>query len=320
VQRQISSNTLLDLAYVGNRANKLLLFANYNQAAPNRPGESLSLAQRQSTRPFSDWGDITYSFNGGFSDYHSLQARLEHRFSNGLFFLNSFTWSKAMDSGAGSLENPNGNFPAPQDFNNLRAEKALSAYDQPFTDISSFVYQLPFGKGRRWGTSLPMAAEALLGGWEISGSNNMYSGPPVTITYSPGSSLQVSGIQQDFRGANNYRANVSGDPVTHGSDHTIVNFFNKANVQAPTDPSRPFGNAGRNIARGNAFYQLDFAALKNFRLAERFTLQFRAEAFNLLNKTNFLPPNANVSSSGNFGTITGTLDPRLIQFGLKLNF
>jgi hypothetical protein len=320
VQRQITANTLVDVGYVGNRANKLLLFANFNQAAPNQPGQSLSLAQRQSTRPFPAWGDITYAFNSGFSDYNSLQMRLQHRFSGGFFFLNSFTWSKAIDDGSGSLENPNGNFPAPQDFNNLKAEKALSAYDQPFTDIASFVYQLPFGKGRRYAASLPWAAEALLGGWEVSGINNMYSGQPVTITYSPGSALQVSGIQQDFRGANNYRVNVTGDVMAPGSSRTILNYFNKANIQIPTDPSHPFGNAGRNIARSNAFYQLDFAAAKSFRLREEMSLQFRAEVFNLLNKTNFLPAASNASSTGSFGTITGTLDPRLVQFGLKLRF
>ena len=87
----------------------------------------------QNTTPFGS--------HGGFSDYHSLQARVEHRFGNGLFFLNSFTWSKAIDTAAGSLENPNGNFAGPQDFNNLRAEKGLSAYDQPLTNTTSFVYQ-----------------------------------------------------------------------------------------------------------------------------------------------------------------------------------
>ncbi len=331
LQQQIAKNTLLDLAYVGNKTNRLLLFANFNQALPNQPGQSLSLAQRQNTRPFPQFGDITYDWNGGFSDYHSLQVRLEHRFSGGLFFLNSFTFSKAIDNAAGSLEDPNGNYNAPQDFHNLKAEKALSAYDQPVTNTTSLIYQLPFGKGRHYASNMPGLADFLLGGWEISSVNNAYSGQPITIQNGPipPSAFQVSGIQQDFRGANNYRVNVSGDPVNHSPNH-ILHFFNLANIQVPTDPAHPYGNSGRNIARSDPFWQWDFAANKTFTLPwESMRLQFRAEMFNLLNHTNFLPPNSvcgafNASTgactTGSFGQITSTFDPRLVQFGLKLSF
>lgn len=316
IQREVARNTVLDVAYVGNRANKLLLFANFNQALPQPPGGTLSLQQR---RPISAFSDITYAFNGGFSDYNSLQVRLERRLTAGLTLLNSFTWSKAIDNGSGTLEGPNGNFPAPQNFYNLAAEKGLSAYDQPFTNTTSFVYQLPFGKGRRYLASLPGAADVLLGGWQISGINNMWSGQPITFQYAPSAALTVSGITQDFRGANNYRPNISGNPLAPEGERSITNYFNRTTVTIPTDPSRPFGNAGRNIARSNSFYQLDLGIGKDFVLSEPARLQFRAEFFNLLNKTNFQAANGNRSSAA-FGTITSTFDPRLIQFGLKLNF
>ncbi|PYT15901.1 MAG: TonB-dependent receptor [Acidobacteria bacterium] len=330
IQREIARNTLVDVAYVGNRSNRLLLFANFNQAQPNQPGQTLGLAQRQNTRPYPQWGDITYDWNGGFSDYHSLQVRLEHRFSGGLFFLNSFTWSKAIDNAAGSLEDPNGNVNAPQNFFNLKAEKGLSAYDQPLTNTTSVLYQLPFGKGRRYGANLPALADLFLGGWEISSINSAFSGQPITIAYGavPGAAFQVSGIQQDFRGSNNYRVNIIGDPVNHSANH-ILHFWNLNNILVPTDPARPFGNAGRNIARSDPFWQWDFAANKNFALPwESMRLQFRAEIFNLLNHTNFLTPNsvcgsnnaAGLCTQGSFGTITSTYDPRLVQFGLKLSF
>jgi hypothetical protein len=179
------------------------------------------------------------------------------------------------------------------------------------------IYQLPFGKGRKFASSMPAVAEFFLGGWELSSINTAFSGQPITITYSPGTNLQVSGIQQDFRGANNYRANVSGDPVNHSPNH-ILHFF--ANVSAPTDPAHPFGNSGRNIARSDSFWQWDLAAIKNFALPwESMRLSFRGEFFNVLNRTNFLPPASNISAGG-FGTVTSTYDPRLIQFGLKLSF
>ena len=331
IQREIARNTLIDIAYVGNRTNRLLLFANYNQARPNQPGQSLTLDQRQNTRPFPAFGDITYSWNGGFSDYHSLQLRFEHRFSGGLFLLNSFTWSKAIDNAAGSLENPNGNFNGPQDFYNLKAEKALSAYDQPFTDVLSMVYELPFGHGKRFLANLPKALDYVVGGWELNGINSAYSGQPITLTYGPFPSpaFQVSNIQQDFRGANNYRVNVLG-PIRNSASNHIAHYFNLDNIRVPVDPSRPFGNAGRNIARSDAFWQLDLAAAKNIPLPfEKSRLQFRAEAFNLFNRVNFLAPSGTCGAfnaatgactQGSFGTITAALDPRLIQLGLKLSF
>ena len=316
IQREVAKNTVVDIAYVGNRANKLLLFANYNQAIPNAPGQSLPL---QSRRPYQDYGDITIACNCGFSNYNSLQVRAEHRFANGWQLLNSFTWSKAIDNAAGSLENPNGNFPAPQNWYNLAGDKGLSAYDQPFTNITSFIYQVPFGRGRKLNSSSGVV-DAILGGWDITGINTMTSGPTVTPTYSPASTFIVSGIAQDFRGANNYRPNIVGNPVIPEAQRSVTNYLDRAAFVIPTTLSpSPFGNAGRNIIRGDAFYQLDAAILKNFAFAERFRLQLRGEAFNLLNKTNLRAPDANVSS-GTFGRVTSANDARQLQVALKLSF
>jgi len=315
VQRELAKNTIIDVAYVGNHAAKLLLFANFNQAHPYTSG---TLAQN---RPISAFGDITYAFNGGDANYHSLQVRFEHRYSGGLTLLKSFTYSHAIDNGSGSLENPFGNFPAPQDIYNLRAERATSAYDQPLTNTTSLVYELPFGHSRKFLNSLPGFADQAVGGWEISVINQANSGQPITITYSPSANVQVSGIQQDFRGANNYRPNlIPGIPVLTGFNPASgLPYLNSAAFAVPT--GIPFGNAGRNIARGPNFNQLDFAANKNFRLPFEGTyLQFRAEFFNLFNHANFIPPPSNISSGGSFGKITSAYDPRLIQFGLKLGF
>ncbi|HWZ45009.1 MAG TPA: hypothetical protein VNW97_16155, partial [Candidatus Saccharimonadales bacterium] len=314
LQHEIAKDTLIDIAYVGNHALKLLLFANFNQAHPFTTG---TLAQN---RPIPTFGDITYAFNGGASNYHSLQARFEHRYGAGLLLLNSFSYSHAIDNGSGSLENPNGNFPAPQDFYNLAAERATSAYDQTFNNTTSVVYQLPFGRQRRFLNALPASADQVLGGWEISAINQADSGQPITIVYSPAAILAVSGIQQDFRGANNYRPNLIGNPIlSNGGPQNGLPYLNAAAFAVPG--GTPFGNAGRNIARGLAFNQLDFAANKSFHLpGESTQLQFRAEFFNLFNHTNFLAPNSNLSSGSAFGKITGSLDARQIQFGLKLTY
>ncbi|MDP2391106.1 MAG: TonB-dependent receptor, partial [Acidobacteriota bacterium] len=147
VQREVWSGALLDLAYVGNRSDGMLLFANYNQAAPNNAAGTIPLQQR---RPIPEYADITYSFNGGKSRYHSFQTKFDWRIGTSMTFMSSLTLSQTKDNGAGSLENPNGNFPAPQDFRNLDADFGLSGYHQPYNSTTSFVVDLPIGRGRRY--------------------------------------------------------------------------------------------------------------------------------------------------------------------------
>jgi hypothetical protein len=321
VQREVMRNTLIDVAYVGNRANKLLLFADYNQAFPNRAGENVPL---QARRPIQSFSDITYAFPGGWSNYNALQLRFERRYMAGLYLLNSFTWSKALDNGAGALEGPNGNASAPQDLRNLASEKGPSAYDQTLTNVTSAVWEFPLGRGRRYLSDLPGIAEQILGGWQISVINNMWSGQPLNLFYNAGGAFAVSGIGPDWRGAPRTRPNVTGDPLVPEDRRTFSNYLNRDTVSVPTDVSQPFGNAGRNIVRGPAFYQVDFALGKQFVLPrEGMYLQFRTEVFNLLNKTNFNPTsNGNFTNRSNasFGSMTGTYDPRQIQFALKFVF
>jgi hypothetical protein len=317
VQRELWDGALIDLAYVGNRGDDMLLFANLNQAAPNNSAGSIPL---QARRPIAEYGDITYSFNGGISRYHAFQTKFDWRMRGGVSLLSSLTLSQTKDNGSGSLENPNGNFPAPQDFYNLDAEYGLSAYHQPYNSTTSFIVELPFGRDRRWASNVHPAVDAFIGGWQIAGVNNLWAGERVTLTYIASPAQQVSGIQQDFRGANNYRPNVIGEVMLPDGERDVQNWFNRNNVVIPTDNSQPFGNAPRNNVHGPNIWQVDFVASKRFALPWRLSaLEFRAEFFNLFNRTNFRAPNGNRSQAG-FGTITQTYDPRIIQFGLKLNF
>lgn len=139
----------------------------------------------------------------------------------------------------------------------------------------------------------------------------MTSGQPVNLTYSPTSQFSVSGYPT-------YRANVLGDVMAPQSERSIDKYFDTANVALPTDSRFPFGNAGRNIARGYAFHQADMGLHKDFLLgSESRRLEFRAELFDLLNKTNFGAPTSARSSSA-FGTIRSAFPARMIQFALKL--
>jgi hypothetical protein len=314
VQRELVHDLLLDAAYVANRADDLLLFANYNQARPNNPAGTIALQDR---RPIPSYADITYAFNGGKSRYQAFQLKVDWRMRRDLMLLASLTLSQTKDNGAQSLENSNGNFPAPQDFRNMEADFGLSNYHQPYNSTTSFVWSLPFGRGARWGANASPIVDAIIGGWQLAGINSVYAGEPVTFMYTPGATFVVSGIVQDFRGANNYRPNVTCDPMASGAERTINNWFNRDCVVAPTDPSQPFGNAERNSVRGPLFWQLDVAASKKFALVGAARIEFRLEAFNVLNRTNFRAPNGN-RSAGGFGTITATSDPRQLQLGFKL--
>lgn len=304
VQREIGENMIVDVAYVGNRADDMLLFANFNQARPNNAAGTIPL---QARRPIPEFADITYSFNGGKSRYHALQTKFDWRMRGGFSLLSSLTLSQTKDNGSGSLENPNGNFPAPQDFYDMDADFGYSAYHQPYNSTTSFVWDLPF-------------EGPFLGGWQIAGINTIYAGEPVTFTYTAPPAFQVSGIAQDFRGANNYRPNVVGDPYAPESERTIANWFNRAAVVVPTDPSQPFGNAERNSVRGPYFWQVDLQVGKRITMPwPGGSVELRAEFFNLLNRSNFRAPNGNRSANA-FGTITQTYDPRQVQVGVKVNF
>jgi hypothetical protein len=317
IQREILPNTVFDIAYVGNRSNKLVLFADYNQARPNNAGEAVPLASR---RPIQGFAGITLTCPCGWANYHALQVKLERRYSAGLALLNSFTWSKAMDNVGQALEDQgNGNASSPQNFYNLAAEKGPSGFDQRLNNTTSVVWEIPFGRARRWGSDVNGAVDAVLGGWQISGINTLTSGEPYNLRYQPTGEFQTSDITDDWRGATWYRPNVSGNPVLEGAARTGVFYLNPAVVSIPTDRTQPFGNIGRNAVYGPSFWQLDSNIQKNFRITERFNLQFRSEFFNMLNKTNFRAPVINRSLT-NFGQFTQAYQPRQIQFALKLQF
>lgn len=334
VQRELPGNMLLDVAYVGNHAVKLLLLADYNQARPLTTVElALPAAQRPSLdarRPIQGFRSISATLPAAYSNYHALQVKFERRFSRGIYVLNSFTWSKAIDNASQVLEEPGGNEGRPQNLYNIAADRGPGAYDQPFNNTTSFVWDLPFGKGRAYFSDLSYALDAVLGGWTLTGINTMTSGQAVNFRYAPS---PVTANLPSFIGGIALRPNLVGNPLLPSDDRTIDRWFNTEALRLPTQ-DQPFGNAGRNIGRGPSFYQFDMGLQKRFALPflnETSNLEFRAEFFNLLNKTNFGTPNPNASgivfradgtlqTAGGFGTIRSTAPARQIQFALKLSF
>jgi hypothetical protein len=248
------------------------------------------------------------------STYNGLDAKIEKRYGHGLYFVHSFTWSKAIDDAPGHQEVSNGDDKG-VDYRNLSSSKGVSNYDQPFQNTTTVIWDIPVRKA--YGSTAGFAgfANAALHGWQLSAINTIVAGQPVNFSYSPTSAFQVSTLSGLV-----YRPNITGDPMLPASQRTVQQYFNTANVQIPTDVTQPFGNAGRNIARSNGLFQLDLGLHKDFALPwEGKHLEFRAESFNALNKTNFKAANANRSSSA-FGTITSTFPARQMQFALRFAF
>ncbi len=307
VQHELGHNLILDVAYVGNHGVGLTILADANQAFPNQLGSNLSVNAR---RPIRNFTTIEESFNGGFSSYNALQAKLEKRYSLGLYFINSFTWSKAIDNAPGHLENYDGDN-SRVNLYDIPGNRGVSSYDQPFNDTLSISYDLPFGKGRHFSIA-STALDEIAGGWSIDLITTETSGLPLNITYNPTTQGSVSPLVTP-------RPNLTGQPFyLHNGKET--SYLNGAAFSNPSY-TQPFGNAGRNILRTPFFSELDFGLHKNFHLgSERRYLQFRAEAFNLLNQTNFAPPGTLTSNSSGFGVFTSTFPARQIQLALKLYF
>jgi hypothetical protein len=330
VQRQLSNNMTFEVSYVGEHGVKLQVLGDYNQAAPNAvtancnasglAGSTSSCLPLQARRPVHNFTGIEETLPDGFLAYNALQTKFEHRTSHGLYILNSFTWSRAQDNASGHLDTPAGDNSRINLANPL-GDRSVSAYNQPLNEILTVVYDLPYGKGRMFGGSAPSLMQEALGGWQLTAINSASSGIPVNLTYSENSFQDVSDILT-------YRPNLTGVPVVlpkskrvKNASNTALLAFNPASVSIP-GPNTPYGNAGRNSVRFDPLYNLDLGVHKVFPLyLEGTALDFRTEAFNILNKVNYAYPQSTAGQS-TFGAVTAatTAPPRVLQFALKLIF
>jgi hypothetical protein len=323
VQRKLSEGTLIDLSYVGEHGVKIWVLDDINQAPPNVPSATCSSTVTTgcvpllSRRPIVGFTGIEGSANLGMLIYHGFQARIEHRYSGGLYLLNAFSYSRDIDNASGHLDTPN-NDNSRVNIANLRGERGQSAYNQPVNDTLTAIWDLPYGTGRHWGASANRAMQTLAGGWQFTVINTATSGAPVNLIYSESSQFDVSDLL-------NYRPNVTGNPKNpRGSwvktKTSLTGYLNPTTVSLPTNVASPYGNAGRNSLRDNPFYQMNAGLHKAFPLwSESSNLDFRCEAFNALNAVNYQNPDSN-RSDGGYGNITSYFPPRQIQLALKLTF
>ncbi len=311
VQRELARDWMFELGYSGSRGVHLMRRRDDNFSPPG-PG-NLNDKRRYLKAEIPGTGVVTSPlgpvygyFNDGNSIYHGLLAKVEKRFSSGFTLLGSYSYSKAIGDTCGASAQGNTTGCGFRDLRNLSIERAVDNQDIPHRFVGSGIYELPFGKGRRWAGGMPAVAEAVLGGWSLGSIVVWSSGRPYNVTVQ-GNPANTG----DFDVVN--RPNVVGD--MRAGERTLNRDFNTA-AFGPT-MGYEIGNAGRNILRQRSFFNWDFSTLKDFRIRERVKLQFRFEAFHFTNTPRFAQA-GNVMGTSAFGVISSAETPRNLQFGMKV--
>jgi len=298
---------LFEAQYIGNLGRKLNSPSiSINQVRPELVGKPGTI---QSRRPYPQFSDVSLVFpNWGMSSYHAFSFRSEKRYRAGLQFLFNYTFSKLIDN-ADAVVTDFGGTPGSgyQDFYNRRLDKALSPLDITHNATFSAIWDLPVGVGRRWLRGGPLAHIA--GGWQLSALGRFRSGPVYGVVTNTNTCECAS--------AGGQRPNILRNPALPKDQRSPQRWFD---TTAFATPERfTFGNAARSVGRSPGFANLDLGIMKNFPVAERYRLQFRAEMFNAPNRTNFGNPGTSLGAP-TFGQISSTASARVMQFGLKLYF
>ncbi len=342
IEQHLSANTVLRVAYVGSFSTHGLLSVDPNtipaaicsnaagctaggvatSGAPAAVASQSKVAQGAQyipvgTRPNPSVGAGFFWYTEGNSRYNALQTDIARRLSKGLQFRFNYTWSKNLDMNSG-LTGAQSNNQAQMimDRNNVRRDWGPSALNVTHQASISAHYELPFGKGQRWMSSAGSVGERIVGGWQLNAITTLLSGFPFTPLV--GSNRSGDG---DTRNPDrpNLNPNFSG-PVVTGNPNQ---WFNPSAFLLPAFGT--WGNLGRGVYQGPGLATVDLSVFKGIAISERINLQFRAEAFNLLNRANYGTPNATVFSSGIVNSSAGLINTtattsRQIQFGLKLLF
>ena len=301
VQRELKGHVSLEVAYAGTKGVHLQALTDQNQVIVPGPGDI------QARRPYPEFGPFAAIQMRGNSNYHSLQIKAQKRLSHGLYFLSAFTFSHAQDD----MPPICCASPWPDNSYNLAAGKGLADYQQKFRWVTSFDYQLPFGKGMAF-LNHNRALDLMFGGWHGSGILSMTSGFPFTPT------------QEDDSSNTGTQGYTLPDRIANGNlpsgQRSINQWFN---VNAFQDAATyTFGNSGYNVLIGPGLVNLDLAVRKVFAITERQNMEFRAEFYNAMNHPNFGLPNGDIDGGpGSAGTITSLNgNMRQIQLALKYKF
>lgn len=305
LQTEVAKNTVVEVGYVGNKGTNLLQIISINQGARIAPGNILSVNKNIT-------GGVQQVQTTSLSNYNSLQTTLTRRFASGAQIITAYTFGKSIDYYSGTALNELGNVPGDQF--NWRTNRGRSDFNREHRLVVSGVYDLPkfnFGSA---------AARQIFNNFQVAGVAVFQSGLPFSIINSNGTSI----IQRA-----SFNQNFNGDVYTSGAvSNRLSGYFNRAAFTAATTADAPFGNTPRNFLTGPPQKNIDFSIIKFVPLNERLRVEFRAEFFNLFNWVNYANPISNIAlltptnqATSSFGRITSaSTGPRVVQFGLKLNF
>ena len=363
-QRELSNSNMISVAYVGSISRRLPYsgLANSasrtlvnNCAASDTACRAAFAAQVDQFR-LMPWvgANGNYTLSTGRANYKALETKFQRRFTNGWSTLVAYTWGRSRDTGSGyfNVENGPGGASTIQNFWDQNTAWGVSSYDITHFLSWATLYELPFGKGKKYLKSGP--ASWFLGNWQTNFIAQVRSGAPYNIIVTGDlANLGGSASLQGLSTPNNYlRPNLIADPFVAGpvaanpdplcqktisqggraadQVHTIVSWFNPCAFGVPNNTGQ-FGNLPRNAYRGPAVYNVDFSMFKSIPITERFKLQLRMEAFNVFNIQNWnTPVNANLTLNSSGSTIAASVGkisnlaqgttPRQIQFGIRLTF
>jgi hypothetical protein len=331
IQRSLGNNLVFEIAYAGNKGTHVAFSSQLDQLNPS----FLSLGDRlldQVPNPF--YGLVTVGvlaaptvqreyllrpyplFNGvgvtnaawGNSNYHALQTRLEKRFSRGFSLLGSFTYSKTITDGLDGLWDDNG-AQLIRDWYCRACNRSVSSYDQPLRFVVNTTYELPFGKGKTFGSNWNSVLNNALGNWQVNGILTLSAGEPLRFTTAQNTTFSLGGGQTP---------DTTGKSADLGSARTIDRWFDTSQFTQPAPYT--FGATGRSTSqlRYDHARNLDFSIFKEFRIKERIRAEFRGEAFNVINHPLFGAPNTQLGNPL-FGQVTSQENsPRQLQLGLKI--
>jgi hypothetical protein len=307
IQQQMPWDTVAKVGYVGNLGRRLDMSYNYNQQVP---GPGVPAPRRPLYTIAPNVLSVDYNVADGLSNYHSLQATLEKRFSSGLGFLAAYTWAHSIDivpNAFGGADN--GPFPQDPRFRNL--DRGTSGFDIQHRFVTSANYALPFGKGRKHSLG-NTAMDTILGGWDTNLIMTAQTGLPFTPSLANAAVVNAGGSRPQ-----RFKVGTIDNPDPAKWFDTS---FNTADAAWGLPAQYTYGNGGRNILRGPGRINFDFSVFKDFSWSEKWNIQFRAEMFNLFNTPQFSQPNASIGDP-NAGRITAIAGiPRQVQLGLRVSF
>jgi hypothetical protein len=260
---------------------------------------SPKISRGQLLRPYPQFTDIIPLYSSGASsNYHALQVSFSKRLSRGILVDGNYTWAKNIEEGL-----------THQDSYNIRGDRGLSTIDIAHRFVISYLYELPFGKGRKFGANAPGLLDAIIGGWQFNGITTFQSGTPLTITAN-----NTAGLFNPLT-----RPNTNGkDPNLSGKvDERLNKYFDTSVYSQPA--AFTFGNVGPAVnIRNDGVRSFDLSLFKQFAPTEKMRVQFRVEALNAFNTPRFGSPTTSVTAT-TFGQITSQANsPRQLQFGLKI--